>query len=98
MTTLAARQLSFSEPEKVLECLREAQRGTDWDDVSPRLRSCMEEVVVSGLAVVLSSRQGARFGRARKVLELSPAGRKRLVAANRAAQSTASAPVEWRGR
>lgn len=97
MSTLAnSRRLRFTEPEKVLECLNVAGRGTEWKEVPPRLVSCMEELLAAGLADLVSTRRGAKFGHARRVLEITPEGRKRRVAANKAAVAAAGAPVERR--
>jgi hypothetical protein len=97
MSSLAQRRkLRFSEPENVLECLHVARRETEWKDVPERLRVCMEEVLGAGLVDLIATRRGAKFGAARKVLQITPQGRKRVVEANKAAQSAAGAPVEWR--
>lgn len=92
----ARRKLRFSEPEKVLECLRLAGAATFWDEIPDRLHATCEEITAAGLATLTPSRRGARFGRARRLLELTSEGRKRRQAANRAAQEAAAAPVEWR--
>jgi DNA-binding PadR family transcriptional regulator len=97
MSTLAnSRRLRFTEPEKVLECLNAAGRGTDWKDLPPHLVSCMEELLAAGLADTTLTRRGAKFGPARRVVSLTPEGRARRVAANKAAREAAGAPVTRR--